>query len=203
MQIKKDEVRNALLNSGEKEFLLKGFEKASLRTIVKKANTTTGNFYNYFKNKEMLFEELIKPDYDKFLDLINNHDKVEKPNYLWEKPDPVLWRKVLMELIPKMIPEFGKGLVLLLESSQGTKYDGSREKLYKLVEEHFLEHLNEFDSNNISIKYINVVATQFINGFIKIIKENEEIEQRNSLIAEHLLFYMIGSMGIIGNFNPN
>ena len=51
MQIKKDTMKNALLASAENQFLLKGFDKASLRQIVKEAGTTIGNFYNYFDKK--------------------------------------------------------------------------------------------------------------------------------------------------------
>ncbi len=44
-----------LLNVARKEFLEKGYQGASLRTICQKANVTTGALYFFFANKEDLF----------------------------------------------------------------------------------------------------------------------------------------------------
>ncbi len=79
MQVKKDEMKNAILKSGEKEFLENGYEKASIRKIVKQAGTTIGNFYNYFANKEALFEELVNEEYHEFINFIQHHNNVERP----------------------------------------------------------------------------------------------------------------------------
>ncbi len=45
------------------EFLQKGFQGASLRSIVKGAGVTTGAFYGYFKSKEELFDALVREQY--------------------------------------------------------------------------------------------------------------------------------------------
>ena len=38
--------------AAKEEFLQKGFQKASLRNIVKQAGVTTGAFYGYYESKE-------------------------------------------------------------------------------------------------------------------------------------------------------
>ena len=43
------------------EFLKNGFQKASLRTIVRNADVTTGAFYGYYSSKEELFAALVEP----------------------------------------------------------------------------------------------------------------------------------------------
>lgn len=50
--------------AARKEFLDKGFQKASLRWIVKEAGVTTGAFYGYYKSKEELLEALVGEQYD-------------------------------------------------------------------------------------------------------------------------------------------
>ncbi len=55
------DTREAILSSGRQEFLTKGFDKASLRTICKNAQVTTGAFYSYFPRKEELFSAIIGP----------------------------------------------------------------------------------------------------------------------------------------------
>lgn len=58
-----------ILVEAKQEFLEKGYQRASLRNIVKKAGVTTGALYGYFKNKEELFEALVGESYHKILDM--------------------------------------------------------------------------------------------------------------------------------------
>jgi len=50
----KTDTKELLLKVAKEEFLYKGFEKASMRNICKKANVTTGAAYFFFKAKVML-----------------------------------------------------------------------------------------------------------------------------------------------------
>lgn len=43
-----------LIDAAKKEFLDKGYEKASLRKICADADVTTGAMYFFFKNKQRL-----------------------------------------------------------------------------------------------------------------------------------------------------
>ena len=59
MQTKKEEIRQEILLAAENEFYKRGYRDASMRTIARKANTTLGNIYNYFENKEALLDAVI------------------------------------------------------------------------------------------------------------------------------------------------
>ncbi len=58
-QIKKEEVKKRIISNAKREFLAKGFKNASIRSIAKKANITSGTIYTYFKNKNDLYESII------------------------------------------------------------------------------------------------------------------------------------------------
>lgn len=199
MQYKKEEVRNAILSYAEREFLEKGFERASIRSIVKSAGTTIGNFYNYFTSKEAIFEELVQEEYAKFIYFINHHDDIQRPDYLWESLDLKECRKVLKELINEFLPMFTDRLLLLIESSKGTKYENARILLHSYIEQHFLEHLEEHNSEAIkSTAFPSLIARQFLDGIVIILKESKDEEERTNLIIEYILFYFIGTMGLLG-----
>ena len=51
-QVLKDNLRQAIIQAAKQEFLLSGFEKASMRNIAKMANMTVGNLYRYFDSKQ-------------------------------------------------------------------------------------------------------------------------------------------------------
>ena len=50
-----------LIRCGRKEFLEKGYAKANLRAICKRAGVTTGAFYFSFENKEALLSAIVDP----------------------------------------------------------------------------------------------------------------------------------------------
>ncbi|MDC7125824.1 MAG: TetR/AcrR family transcriptional regulator, partial [Spirochaetales bacterium] len=133
MQQKKDEVFNALITEGEKEFLAKGYQQASLRKIVKNANTTLGNFYNYFSNKEAFFDELVRPEWNKFNSFFNEHEKLEHADYLWDVTDIGEWRRVLGQMVKGLFPRFSSGFILLIEGSMGTKYENVRNEIIEIL----------------------------------------------------------------------
>ena len=48
-----------LIECAKKEFIEKGYMKASLRNICSEAGVTTGAMYFFFKDKEELFESVV------------------------------------------------------------------------------------------------------------------------------------------------
>lgn len=58
-EIVKKEKRNLYLISALSVFEEKGFNNTRIKDITKKAGTSVGNFYNYFKSKEEIFEVII------------------------------------------------------------------------------------------------------------------------------------------------
>lgn len=63
-----EDTRQNILDCGQEEFLQKGFEGASLRSIAKAAGVTTGAIYGYFPDKKALFEALVSQPAREMLD---------------------------------------------------------------------------------------------------------------------------------------
>src|SRR6056297_2154267 len=61
MQIKKENIRNRILEAARQEFKDKNYEKASIRTIAENAGVTPSNIYNYFENKDDIFRTILEP----------------------------------------------------------------------------------------------------------------------------------------------
>lgn len=201
MQIKKDEVRLAILREAEKEFYEKGFTDASIRKIVKGAGTTIGNFYNYFESKEAVFEELVNEEYKSFIYFINNHDNIQRPDFLWEIKDVGQWRKVLTQLIQAVMPAFSDKFLLLVEYSRGTKFENTRNIIVELLKEHFVEHIKSTSSDFKDADMGEIIAEQVVAGIILILKKYKDENTRKRLMTEHILYHFIGTMGLLGNWN--
>ncbi len=67
------ETRKKLLDSAKREFLEKGYMKASLRTICKNAGVTTGALYFFFQDKEDLLKQLVEEPLQGLVSIIKPH----------------------------------------------------------------------------------------------------------------------------------
>lgn len=66
MQSNEPNTQERILEAAQAEFLKRGFQAASLRTIVKTAGVTTGALYGYYASKEALFDALVEDHYKRF-----------------------------------------------------------------------------------------------------------------------------------------
>ena len=73
-----EETRAALLKAATEEFAEYGFEKSSLRRICTRAGVTTGALYASFKDKDDLFEKVIKPVTDHIDSVMREHYERER-----------------------------------------------------------------------------------------------------------------------------
>ena len=80
MQIPKDNIRNNILKAAENIFLEKGYSKTSMREIAAKSNVVLSNIYNYFKNKDEIFCQIVRPvtyAFDKMLHEHHGHSSAD------------------------------------------------------------------------------------------------------------------------------
>ena len=114
-----------ILSCAKEEFLSKPYEQVSLREICAKAGVTTGAFYKRWRNKEELFDALVKPTLDA---LGESSDRIESVSY--ERMDEQDLRRIWImtpatqERIVRMLYENYDGFRLLLCNAEGTRYSG-------------------------------------------------------------------------------
>lgn len=58
-----DNKRENIIRTAKRLFSEKGFAATGIREIAKEAGVSLGNFYNYFKNKDELFQNIISDEY--------------------------------------------------------------------------------------------------------------------------------------------
>lgn len=90
MEKSENAVRSRLLEAGKEEFRDRGFLKASLRAICKKADVTTGALYFFFESKAALFEEIVEETVEDLKRIMGDFTDQEKQRirknmtgYLW------------------------------------------------------------------------------------------------------------------------
>ena len=77
-----EKTRVAILDSGAKVFARVGYERATLEAIGKEASLTRGAIYWHFKNKQDLFEKILKREDDRLDKLIESVLSTSAPPFL-------------------------------------------------------------------------------------------------------------------------
>lgn len=198
MQYKKDEVKNKIIEAGEEEFFVHGFIGSSVRRIVKTAGTTIGNFYNYFSNKEELFHAVVESEFQRFDDFINGHEEADDTEALLGANSVTDWVQLIEANTEIFLPVFTKRFYILVACSEGTDLKDSREKVQDFIKKHFLSHVTESGTRiEKPDATADVLTYEFMEGILYIIKIYGDTDEAKVLIKNHMLFFLMGTMGIL------
>ncbi len=188
--------------SAKEEFLAKGYQKANLRDIAKKAQVTTGALYRHFRNKEELFYEIVKEVYENTILLLKSADETAD---IWERMKGNTFDKGLermrpfLDFIYRNMDEFK----LLLLYAQGSGKEDFMERLVDVYTENNMDFIEKAYEAKIAKKMPGKLAVHFLTrGFLTTVFEvairdisREDSEEYFKTIG---LFQFYGWNGLLG-----
>lgn len=190
MQYLKDEVRNSIAQGALKEFMEKGYEGASVRSIAKASGTSVGNIYKYFKSKEDIYENLIGSVYDKLVNYIGQFDEVE----LNEKAVVVF--NQLIEKLMKIFDESSHEISTLLNQSVGSRYENCKELfvdfITRIVTESMDYELSKRGKKLVDNFSIYLVSRSLVDSISIIVREKEDGTEVRKLVLNMIDIYYSG-----------
>ena len=134
-----NESRGRLVECAKKEFLEKGYEKASLRSICAEARLTTGAVYFLFKDKAGLFAAVVQKPLEELTALMAQHiaeEQNEDPAaYVHIAGDHDWFAAEIVGLLYKYYDE----MMLLLYKSQGSGYENVPDRIIDLRDAGYLK----------------------------------------------------------------
>lgn len=204
MKLINKKLASDLLEAGKKEFLSKGFQNASMRNIAASLNVTTGAIYRYYKDKEALFDAIVKKTADEleqryqaeqaaFSDLsaecqVESLPKVTSESYNW-----------MMEYIYDNYDAFK----LIICCSNNTKYEHYVERLIDIEvksSSHLIEKMKEscLLKHKIDDKLIHIVVTAFFNGIFETVIHDIPKHDAIEYMSQLRDFYSAGWFKLLG-----
>ena len=105
------------------EFLEKGFEGASVRSIGDRAGMTSAGLYRHYQDKAAMFDSIVEPVVTAIEKWTNDHKKNAYELVENRNPDSDLFAQTSLDLIKDIILPNKVEFRLLLTSSRGTKYE--------------------------------------------------------------------------------
>lgn len=160
-QVLKEEIRENILKAALQEFFEKGYKTAAMRNIAKQAKIPTGLIYSYYENKEALFDAVLRPvlyDWERVLTAGGENESHYTDNEIYGLS------KAEIECILNLF-DHRQEFIILIDKSQGTKYENEKERFIKDIEEHLNKHRKDDMDDEV---FLHVIANNFVDGLMQI-----------------------------------
>lgn len=162
-QVLKDEIKESIGKAALQEFYEKGFQAAAMRRIAEQAKIPTGLIYSYYKNKQALFETVLRPvlyDWERVLSAgdLGNPQQMHSGNAIYGLSKAEI--DCLLNLF-----DHRQEFILLMDKSGGTKYEHEKDRFVAEIERHLLQHCNDATADAV---FVHIVANNFVDGLMQI-----------------------------------
>ncbi len=194
MQVLKEEIREKITQAAVDEFLKNGFIRASMRKIAKNARISVSNLYNYFRNKEELFYSVTDPVHFHIDNLFKHLIEYESEEDFSNEQFVVQLTEHAAKVIGELIKKYRNQFLLIMDRSNGTKYENYKRMIVSAIENHFKEHIKSTERKKKSTMkssfIMHIIATNLIEGFLEIsrcYKDTEFVDHNiNALLKYHI-----------------
>lgn len=196
MQLKKDKLYAELLKVAKEEFIRHGYNDANMRTIAKKSGVGLSNIYNYFRDKDAIFREVLQPLINDLERLMGEHNKDENLdiNIFTSKEYLAKHTKVFVDLIL----QFKDELKLLFYRSHGSSLENYKEyyinKHTKLGVEYMRLMKEKYPEINTEISnfFIHTKSSWWISIIGELSTHNLSKKMLERFISEYMEFATAG-----------
>lgn len=195
------ETRELLMESGKKEFLEKGYMKASLRKICADAGVTTGALYFFFKDKEDLFGAIAEPPLKELTAILNEHFSADV-EAISQAPMPdelnahefVDHDGFVMRFVHQVYSNYD-AFILLLTKSQGSKYENCVDSLVETIEQFYLAMSEEIGAHygaRVNRYMLHWLVHMIVDSFIHLITHECDEKKAAQYMTKIMTFIIEG-----------
>ncbi len=181
-----------LIEAAKKEFLDKGYEKASLRKICSDAEVTTGAMYFFFKNKQDLFTSVVAEKAEHLLKLVKRQTDSEI-NGVGNSEE---YQRELNEYLCSNKDE----VRILLDKSPGTAYENFREEFGFAVAQGFFALYDKFGGTEEYRDIMQLIVRMRVQGYIEMLKGNYDMDKMMRFSALMEAYGDSGFQGMMKQF---
>ncbi|MCR4798722.1 MAG: TetR/AcrR family transcriptional regulator, partial [Lachnospiraceae bacterium] len=107
----------------KEEFLEKGFEDASIRSIGARAGMTSAGLYRHYADKEAMFNAMVEPLIESIKEWTRDHASRKYDLLESSLSDDKLFGENFVDMVKEVILPRRDEFILLISRSAGTKYE--------------------------------------------------------------------------------
>ena len=181
-----------LIEAAKKEFLEKGYEKASLRKICADVDVTTGAMYFFFKNKLDLFSCVVSEKAEHLLKLVKRQTDSEVNG----KGNSEEYQREMNEFLCSNKEE----VLILLDKSAGTPFENFREEYGFAVAQVFFAFYDKFGGTEEYRDIMKLIVRMRVQGYIEMLKGDYDMDKMMKFSALMEIYGDDGFAGMMKQF---
>jgi TetR/AcrR family transcriptional regulator len=200
----KSETYQKILPCAKREFLAKGFEKASMRTVAADAGMTAAGLYRYFADKEAMFAALVVPAVNglKELFLSTQEDYNQLPPEI-KRETAFEYSAAKLEKFIAFVYEHFDQFKLLVTCAGGTAYADFIHSLVEIEVEYTLKFIEStgndvLTSGRVTPEFMHIVSSAFFSAVFEVVKHDMTREAADNYIESLRRFFTAGWKTILG-----
>ena len=193
------EKRKLLIEAAKKEFLEKGYNKASLRKICANAGMTTGALYFFFENKEDLFSSIVDPPVEELKQMIFEHFKEDR-DFLGRLNTMDLGdldHSDMAELVVDHIYKNYDAFILLLSGSKEDALEERIDEFVELMEKSTAMMVSESRFYTIDPFMTHWMAHTTVDSVVHVIKHEKDLMSAKKRIQSIMNYLVIGWVKLV------
>jgi len=191
--------REALIEAAKKEFLEKGYNKASLRTICAKAGVTTGALYFFFENKAELFAAIVDEPLKGLKALVATHfmEDSKSMSKIDSLNDIDMDHSDESDMFIDYIYDYRDSFILILNSSENTVYENCVDEFVDMLEKATPKMLSGMKGYTCDEYMSHWMSHLTIDAFINVIKHVEDREEAKRRMRPILNYLVRGWVDLV------
>ena len=187
----------------KEEFLEKGYEASSIRSIGSRAGMTSAGLYRHYPDKAAMFDAIVSPLVSEIENWTKRHIRVKYEMTEKKESDEKLFEETIMDLIKIVILPRKEEFRLLLNGSKGTKYENFVHDFVIDNQKEFMRALEYFKDQgypvrDISEAELHMLLTAYLSACFESILHEEDDERILRSLDTLEEFFMPGWLKIMG-----
>ena len=187
----------------KEEFLEKGFEDASVRSIGARAGMTSAGLYRHYADKEAMFDAMVEPLVESIKEWTVNHTNKKYTLLKGGVLDDELFGENFIDMVKDVILPQRDEFILLVSRSGGTRYEHF---IHDYVEENQKEffdairYLQEkgYSTTNIDEEELHMLLSAYLTACFEPVIHDYDDEKVLKYLNTVQEFFMPGWLKIMG-----
>lgn len=185
------------------EFLEKGFENASIRSIGSRAGMTSAGLYRHYADKAAMFDAIVAPLVHDIQNWTKKHIRQKYELVARQRNTGEIFGETIMDLIKKVILPRKEEFRLLLNGSKGTRYEYFVHDFVMENQKEYMRALDFFREKGYSVSpvsegEIHMLLSAYLTACFEPIVHEDDDEKILRYLNTLEEFFMPGWLKIMG-----
>ena len=188
------------------EFLEKGYEDASIRSIGARAGMTSAGLYRHYADKEAMFNAMVEPLIESIKDWTEKHTSRKYSLIEDGVPGDELFGENFVDMVKEVILPRRDEFILLMLRSGGTKYEHFIHDYAEENQKEFLDAIrylreNGYSAADIGEEELHMLLSAYLTACFEPIIHDYDDEKVIKYLDTVQKFFMPGWLKIMGISN--